>query len=552
MRGAGYGAMRSYSRAVRPGMVLLAVLVVIVLASLVGTTVLIVADADRAGAEVSLHRTQSRAVAWSGVQAVMAELADQREELLDGRKPRVTEEWTVVGDDRDAERGVFRLVPLGVDGPLVSEPAKLDLNSATVEMLSRLPGVGPDLAAKIVAARDAAPLPSVEALLSVEGIGPDLLYGPVSDGTADPRTSKSGPGAGTPPLADLVTVFSFDPNVQLGLGPRGEGHRGELRLNINSPWSEPLHRALAKRFDEDFANGVKGIMANRKFERDSDMAAVLIEFKVEPKDWLQTFDVFTTTPDHYLPGRVDLNTASAEVLASVPGIDEAAAGRIVGLRGRLDEDMLRSITWPAVEEVLTPEQFQAASDHLTTRSMQWRVRVEAGFETVSEVSQGLDGAKVGNAPKLRDRIVLEAVIDVASERPRVAYLRDITLLDTAREAFARSGAGEAQPAEIKQPNRAAEPAAPADEMDADAQGPSRPSRLGRTPSRISAAQEQREERLRPDPEADMVPDFSPVPDAEDAPVIPTPAPEAADIPEAGPDRRIGRWNPAGGSQGGRR
>jgi DNA uptake protein ComE-like DNA-binding protein len=520
------------------GVVLLAVLLIIVLASLVGTTVLIVADADRAGAEVSLRRTQSRALAWSGVQAVMAELANQREELLDGRKPRVTEEWTLVGDERDEVRGVFRLIPLSLDGPLASESARLDLNSATPEMLARLPGVGPDLAELIVAARDRVPFASVEGLLEVEGVGAEMLFGP-------PEGDGPGPGEGwaqgAPPLASLVTVFGFDPNVQLGLGPTGFGHRGELRLNINTPWSERLERALADRFGQDFAGGVKGIMESRQFRKDSDLAAILIDFGVDPAEWLQTFDVFTTSPDPYLPGRVDLNTAPAEVLAAVPGIDEAAAGRIVGMRGQLSEDLLRSVTWPVVEGVLTPEQFQSAADWITTRSMQWRVRVEAGFESAEQASE----SSASDARKLRDRIVLEAVIDVASERPRVAYLREVTLLDPARRALARSGEDGGEASERDTANRGAEAAPPADE-DVGAEGPPPPSRLGRVPSRLIAAEEHLNERLGLGVAEDLDDGF-------DAEVAESEAAlQNAEAPEPGQDRRIGRWNPAGGSQGGRR
>jgi competence ComEA-like helix-hairpin-helix protein len=58
-----------------------------------------------------------------------------------------------------------------------SEPlAPLDLNQATVTELLRLPGVGPALAARIVAARDAGgPFTSVDDLRRVRGLGRSKL-----------------------------------------------------------------------------------------------------------------------------------------------------------------------------------------------------------------------------------------------------------------------------------------------------------------------------------------------------------------------------------------
>lgn len=57
-----------------------------------------------------------------------------------------------------------------------SPPGPVDLNSATVEQLDALPGVGPSTAAAIVSYRERnGPFSSVDQLLDVRGIGPSKL-----------------------------------------------------------------------------------------------------------------------------------------------------------------------------------------------------------------------------------------------------------------------------------------------------------------------------------------------------------------------------------------
>ena len=59
----------------------------------------------------------------------------------------------------------------GPGGPCASD--RIDINRADAAALIRLPGIGPVIASRIVAARDrSGPFPSIDALESVPGIGP--------------------------------------------------------------------------------------------------------------------------------------------------------------------------------------------------------------------------------------------------------------------------------------------------------------------------------------------------------------------------------------------
>jgi len=64
----------------------------------------------------------------------------------------------------------------GTAGSAGSPPLRVDLNTATAADLDRLPGIGPSIAAAVVAYRSAnGPFRTVEALLKVPGIGPSKL-----------------------------------------------------------------------------------------------------------------------------------------------------------------------------------------------------------------------------------------------------------------------------------------------------------------------------------------------------------------------------------------
>lgn len=58
------------------------------------------------------------------------------------------------------------------------EEGPVDLNRATAAELEKLPGIGPALAARIVAWREThGPFKTVEDLLAIPGIGPKTLEG---------------------------------------------------------------------------------------------------------------------------------------------------------------------------------------------------------------------------------------------------------------------------------------------------------------------------------------------------------------------------------------
>lgn len=438
----------------RRASILLVVLVVVTLAALAGSSATYLATAELRSAPTAMQRIQARALAWSGVQAVMAELSQQRQSLIDGQSPNLTEQWELFTDS-SGRRAVVRLVPIEDDQVITSEQARIDINTATQAMLEAV-GFAADAAAAIIVERDRGAFSSPADLLRVTGVTPATLFGDGWDASDEPLAVRS-PGSlgrnAPPQLIDRLTVFSFDPNIQAGIGPNASQHRGKLRINLNTPWSERLGRAIDDRFGPGTGAAAQAIMA-RGIRIDS--LGVLVRTmsaqNLDRQAWPYVFDAFTVTDDQFVRGCIDLNRAPEAVLACIPGISTEAASRIVQARGQLGDHARRSILWPFTENILSPEDMASAADHLTTRSMQWRVRVEGGFIAAEDRRSWRDL----EGEILRDRVVLEAVIDIASERSRVAYLRDVTMLPIARLLAAGLAAEEAV-GDLLEPERSSLP-----------------------------------------------------------------------------------------------
>jgi prepilin-type N-terminal cleavage/methylation domain-containing protein len=477
----------------RRGVVLLTVLLVVTMGALIGTTLILAVDAERAGIEGRLASDQSRAMAWSGVQGVMAELAGQRDELLVGDDPVLTEEWVLIENAGGLGRGVVRLVAFE-DGSIVrSEAARLDINAATAEMLGALPGVSATEAEAIVSGRSVGMYASVDELAGVDG-AKGLLDSEGEDraGAGSVDVVSVGVDGGGGRTRDLLTAYAFDPEVTTGVDASGlsspAGRRVEIgpgteRLVVAGSWSESLQADWEDRY------GIVGSMAAELLQdenveatsRQNVIGAFAGQGESSVDMWGAVLDVLAFSNDPYAIGRVDITRAPAEVLGALPGMNAELAGAMVEARGRLDGEALRDLTWPVTSEAVPAGVFARMADWVTTRSTVWRVRVEAGYEqmTKDQIATGPDGgggiggglpmadefgvmieggrgeaAGFGDDPfgesarsRLRHRVVYEAVIDVSGSRPRVAYLRDVTSLELAERqravlaGVAEDGAG---------------------------------------------------------------------------------------------------------------
>jgi DNA uptake protein ComE-like DNA-binding protein len=463
-------------------MTMLAVLLVMGGALVIATSLLFAAQAQLAALSASTDAAQSRALAWSGVQAVMLRLDGARGEILEGRLPRLDEQLTIY--ENAGRLGVARLEPIGPAGErLVSESAKLDLESATAPELAATGLVDEPLAEAVLERRAALnrPWQSVGELLSVPGMTAEILWGTGSDAAkGDPRG-----------LADVVTVFSFEPAIQ---------RSGALRINLNVPWSQALADRVAERFGDQASETLKRVVdAGTTFESDARIVQVLNFFQVPVEDWPDILDAFTTEAGEFHFGRMDINSAPYEALLALPGLGPERAAEIVQVREELSGDERATIAWPALRKIVEGPDFEMLAGRITTRSWTYRVRLAAG-EVPADDPDG----------PLRAAVTWEAGIDLSSPRPRVAYLRDVTWLDQTTAVAAAIEPEEADVPDDREDSE--EPVAPAEPDEPDSSAPAQ----GQPP---------RDEGVSPGGESS--------PPLPSAPADPEGAPPARN--------RIGRW-----------
>ncbi len=467
----------------RRATVLLSVLVVIVLAALIGTTMIAVADAHRAETRGGLDRDRLRALAWSGVKSVAAGLASQRDVLLGGGDPDVPESWTVFEDG--GERGEITLLELTQGHRAEPEAGKIPVNRADAAMLAKLAALGEAGANSLLGARG----DGFESMGEViEAIGEQVVATPAAE-SAD-ASASTGTDA-----ARLLGVHSFDPAV--AVGAEGGLAAGVRRLRVPAKLDDGARSALQKKF-ATAATAIEAAASGAGPGAPSRLVEALVAAGVPAKEWSASLDSVAWSDDPFVAGLVDINRASAAVLACLPGLNEDLAGRIESARGSLDAATKRRLTWPLENGIVNADQFKSLVDFIAVRSLQWRVRVEARIAKEGTQSGG--------------RLVLEAVIDVASRRVRIAELRDVTFADVAVAAGKR---------------RAAAKAAAAETAATSIEGPPEPP-------------------MEPTPEVDdTIPPDEPPPMIEEPDPAPPAQEEAVGPPAPGRDIRTGRWRPRG-------
>lgn len=327
---------------------------------------------------------------------------------------------------------------------LVDEASKLNLNTATQDMLEALPGMTPDLAAAIIDWRDEdsdltsggaeeetylrfnppyrgknAPFEFVDELRLVRGADLVLLFGEDTNlnGMLDPNEnngdlsppSDNRDGRLDPGLLHFLTVHTR--------GPAGSqtNATGASLINVTTDEGrEELATLLQETFDADRANAILSQL------EDADEVDSILDLFVRSGMTSEEFariEGRLTVSDDPPEGLVNVNTASETVLACLPGIGIEKAASVVAYR-QANPDQLDSVAW--LTEVLGTEDAAEAGPFVTARSHQFTA----------------DIAAVGRHGRGYRRV--RFVFDISGETPRIAIRRDLTHLGWALGADTRA------------------------------------------------------------------------------------------------------------------
>lgn len=325
-------------------------------------------------------------------------------------------------------RGNAQDAPANPHFGLIDEASKLNLNTATIDMLEALPRMTADLAASIIAWRSNAsnnvaggaqsdtyarlnppyrcknaPFETVDELRLVYGATLDILYGEDVNlnGVLDANEND---GELSPPgdnldgqldagILEYVTVFSHEP---------GTTTNGTARVNVgNLRTRSELARLLTLLQNAGVSNTNSILRGTTNVPLTS-----VLEFYIRSgmtADQFALIEADLRNPG--IDGLINVNTASAAVLACLPGIGTDKAASMVAYR-ESHSGTVSSIAW--VKDILDRNSAIEAGRYLSGRTWQFTA----------------DIAATGHYGRGYRRI--KYIFDTSEGAPKILYRQDLT------------------------------------------------------------------------------------------------------------------------------
>jgi type II secretory pathway component PulK len=437
--------------------------ILLVLAGLV----LVVARSMRATADCAANESaavQAAAIEQGAIQYVLAS--------VDGLQGQVPVDADVPCEAVQVGNGAFWILrPAGEDQTtyafgITDEASKVNLNTASLDMLSRLPGMTTELAASIVDWRDTdsdvtsggaeseyylmladpyecknGPLETVEELFLIRDATPEMLYGRdanrngiIDPGESDSPFSGSFTSSGTRldrGIIPFVTVYSGSAaaassgttsggtassgtassgtasgsTASSGTASSGTASGSTALINVNDSRSQALTTLLRTNVSSDRLPGVLDrVRRERPFRN-------LMDFYYRAGLTMDEFQKIagqiTTTSGQSPKGLINVTTAPKEVLLCLPGLEESDVAALLARRPTTEPER-SNLAW--VTEALSREKAIGIGGAITAQSYVFSADI-------------LSIAANGRAFR-RCRVV----VDASSSPPKVIYRQDLTRL----------------------------------------------------------------------------------------------------------------------------
>jgi type II secretory pathway component PulK len=346
--------------------------------------------------------------------------------------------------------------PDGAFFGLVDEGSKLNLNTASIARLSMLTNMTPELAANIYDWRNTngttsangdgptiysqfqpsylcknAPFETVDELRLVYPMDMGTLVGEDfnRNGALDPseldtnRNNVADPG-----ILEYLTVYTREPNTRSdgsqridvsSVSPASTQLRDLLQTNLTAARLNAVLQAvgLVSTATRPPGGGPPRPQPPRTF---SSPLRFYVDSGMTSDEFALIANAITVANGTYIHGRVNVNTASPQVLTCLPGITSDLAQQLVSYRQQ-NPDKLTSIAWvaDALGRTSTGLTGLAAGDYITTQSYQFTA----------------DIAALG--PNGRGYRRVKFILDTSTGSPQIVYRQDLSHLGWALGKYVR-------------------------------------------------------------------------------------------------------------------
>lgn len=274
------------------------------------------------------------------------------------------------------------------------EGAKININTADISMIQGLLTLMGYEEIEITeqplpqAIEEGRPYRTVRDLARVPGMTPDLLYGAADlNATETVDSGIAADAAGTqqnvPGLIDLLTVYSIDKNTDAS---------GNARVNINNADGQELTQIQGNNNQPVFSQGEKDALVQ---QREFDSIGNLIDATAVTE---QVFDNISerisVESSEEEEDIVNINTADAEQLQTLDGIDEGIAARIIDHRN--SQGNFQNVDQLKEVRLITEQEFGSIVDQLTTTddaTVSGLININTAPQEILQLLPGMDADK---------------------------------------------------------------------------------------------------------------------------------------------------------------